>query len=53
MLAVMDAGAYVSCMSSNYNMRARVEEMLVQEEEIKIIAERESYDDLIKRFRLH
>ena len=49
----MDAGAYVSCMSSNYNMRPRVEEMLVQEEEIKIIAERESFDDLIKRFRLH
>jgi len=48
LLAVMSAGAYGFTMSSNYNSRPRVPEVLVAKDRFYIIREREEYDDLIK-----
>jgi diaminopimelate decarboxylase len=48
LLAVMSAGAYGFSMSSNYNSRPRVPEVLVNKDRFYIIREREDYDDLIK-----
>jgi len=48
LLAAMSAGAYGFTMSSNYNSRPRVPEILVSDNQWHIIRERESYDDLIR-----
>jgi diaminopimelate decarboxylase len=48
LLAVMSAGAYGFSMSSNYNSRRRVAEVLVNENQYEIIRARESNDDLIR-----
>lgn len=47
LLAVMSSGAYGFTMSSNYNSRPRVPEVLVDGEQFYIIRQRETYDDLI------
>ncbi|MDP6624926.1 MAG: diaminopimelate decarboxylase [Nitrospinota bacterium] len=48
LLAVMSAGAYGFTMSSNYNSRRRIPEVLVKDEQHYVIRERENYTDLIK-----
>jgi len=48
LLAVMSAGAYGFTMSSNYNSRRRVPEVLVKGDRHYIVRTRESYEDLIK-----
>jgi len=48
LLAVMSAGAYGFVMSSNYNSRARVPEILVKEGQVHVVREREGYEDLIR-----
>lgn len=48
LLAVMGAGAYGFTMSSNYNARPRVAEVLVRGSEYWVIRRRESYEDLIR-----
>jgi diaminopimelate decarboxylase len=48
LLAVMSAGAYGFVMSSNYNSRPRVPEVLVRGKEIHIVRERESLADLVR-----
>jgi diaminopimelate decarboxylase len=48
LLAVMGAGAYGFSMSSNYNSRPRVAEVMAKGNEFFVIRERESYDDLIR-----
>jgi diaminopimelate decarboxylase len=48
LLAVMSAGAYGFTMSSNYNSRPRVAEVLVDGSAFKVIRQRESYDDLVR-----
>ncbi len=48
LLAVMSAGAYGFTMSSNYNSRPRVAEVLVSGGQFKIIRERENYQNLIQ-----
>ena len=48
-LAVMSAGAYGRSMSSNYNSRPRAAEVMVNGSTVTLIAERETYDDLIAR----
>lgn len=48
LLAVMSAGAYGFTMSSNYNSRPRVPEVMVQGAQFAVIRERERYDDLIR-----
>ncbi len=48
LMAVMSAGAYGFSMSTNYNSRPRVAEVLVRDEEMFVIRQRESYEDLIR-----
>jgi len=48
LIAVMGAGAYGFSMSSTYNSRPRVAEVMVKGNEFFIIRERETYNDLIK-----
>ena len=47
LLAIYAAGAYGFVMSSQYNSRPRVAEVLVEGDQFKVIRRRESYDDLI------
>jgi diaminopimelate decarboxylase len=48
LVAVMSAGAYGFAMSSNYNSRPRVPEVLVKDDAFHLIREREQYADLIR-----
>ena len=48
LLAVMSAGAYGFSMSSNYNSRPRVAEVLVRGNEFRVIRRRETLGDLIQ-----
>ncbi|MDH3394079.1 MAG: diaminopimelate decarboxylase, partial [Desulfobulbaceae bacterium] len=48
LLAVMSAGAYGFTMSSNYNTRPRVAEVLVKDDAYHLIRQRENYSDLIR-----
>ena len=48
LLAVMGAGAYGFSMSSNYNSRLRVAEVMVKGKEYFVVRERETYNDLIR-----
>jgi len=48
LLAVLSAGAYGFSMSSNYNSRRRVTEVLVKGAEFNVIKRRETLKDLIK-----
>ncbi len=48
LIAVKSAGAYGFTMSSNYNSRPRVPEIMVKGNKFYIIRERETYSDLIK-----
>ena len=47
-IAVLGAGAYSFSMSSNYNSRPRVAEVLVKNGRAYLIRKRENYSDLIK-----
>lgn len=48
LIAVMSAGAYGFSMSSTYNSRPRVAEVMVKDDRYYIIRERETYEDLAK-----
>jgi diaminopimelate decarboxylase len=48
LLAVRDTGAYGFVMSSNYNMRPRAAEVLVEDGALRLIRRRETFDDLIR-----
>lgn len=48
LLAVLGAGAYGFTMSSNYNSRPRVAEVLVDKNRFSLVRERETYRDLIR-----
>ena len=52
LLAVMGAGAYGFSMSSSYNSRPRVPEVLVRGNDYYIVRERETYNDLVKGEKL-
>lgn len=47
LLAVMSAGAYGMVMSSNYNARRRVPEVMVDGKKFRLIRSRETYDHLL------
>ena len=49
LLAVMSAGAYGMTMSSNYNSRLRAAEVLVYNDDIRLITRRETIEDLVAR----
>ena len=48
LIAVMSSGAYGFTMSSNYNSRPRVAEVMVNGSEFHIVREREKYSDLTR-----
>jgi diaminopimelate decarboxylase len=48
-LAIRNAGAYGFSMSSNYNSRPRPSEVMIIDGEAKLIRERETIDDLLKK----
>lgn len=48
LLAVRTAGAYGFTMSSNYNSRPRVAELLVDGDQVHLIRQRETFQDLFK-----
>jgi diaminopimelate decarboxylase len=48
LLAILSAGAYGFTMSSNYNTRPRVPEVMVRGEEFFVVRERERYEDLVR-----
>ncbi len=48
LVAVMTSGAYGFTMSSNYNSRPRVAEVLVKEDQFHVIRARENYETLIR-----
>ena len=48
LLAICSAGAYGFCMSSNYNTRPRVAEIMVDGKEAHVIRERETLEGLIQ-----
>ncbi len=52
LLAVCSAGAYGFTMSSNYNSRCRVPEVLVKGEGYWLIREREEFEDLVRGERI-
>jgi len=47
-LVIMDTGAYAMSMSSNYNSRPRLFELMIDKQKIHIIREQESFGDLIR-----
>ncbi|MBW2195242.1 MAG: diaminopimelate decarboxylase [Deltaproteobacteria bacterium] len=47
LLAAMSAGAYGFVMSSNYNSRPRVAEVMVKKNQFHVVRKRETYEDLI------
>lgn len=49
LLAVRTAGAYGFTMSSNYNSRPRVAEVLVDKDKMHLIRRRETYEDLLSQ----
>lgn len=48
LLAVRDAGAYGFAMSSNYNMRPRAAEVMVEDGRLRLIRRRETFDDMLR-----
>jgi diaminopimelate decarboxylase len=52
LIAIMSAGAYGFAMSSNYNARPRVAEVLVRDRKFHVIRRREEYKDLIAKERI-
>jgi len=48
LVAVMSAGAYGFSMSTNYNARPRIAEVLVRDDQMFVIRRRERYEDLIR-----
>ena len=48
LLAVRDTGAYGFCMSSNYNLRPRAAEVLVEAGRPRLVRRRESFEDLVR-----
>ena len=52
LVAVMSAGAYGFSMSSNYNSRPRICEVLARGNRFHLIRERENYEDLVRGERI-
>ena len=48
-LAIMSTGAYGSVMSSNYNTRPNLAEVLVYKGKVSILRKRQTIDDLISK----
>jgi diaminopimelate decarboxylase len=51
LLAILTCGAYGMVMSNNYNATARPPEVMVNGQDLYLIRERESYEDLLSKSR--
>jgi diaminopimelate decarboxylase len=51
LLCIFTAGAYGMCMASNYNAMPRPPEVLVSNDDARIIRRRETYEDMIEQER--
>jgi diaminopimelate decarboxylase len=49
LLAILDTGAYGMSITSNYNTRPRAAEVLVEGKKARVVRQRESFEDLIKK----
>ncbi len=49
-LAILNAGAYTSSMSSNYNLRPFVAELLLDEDELKLTRKKQSYEQILENY---
>ena len=47
LFAAMDAGAYCFAMASNYNLRARPAEVLVDSTKVEVIRPRETFEQVV------
>lgn len=47
LIAVMSAGAYASAMSSNYNSRPLIAEVMVDGAEVKTVRRRQTYEEMV------
>jgi diaminopimelate decarboxylase len=47
LIAILDAGAYGASMSSNYNTRPLLPEVLVEDNAARVIRERQRFEDII------
>ena len=52
LLVILDTGAYGACMASNYNMRSRPVELLVEGDTMVTVADKEDLDQLLSRFKM-
>jgi len=52
LLAVMSCGAYGASMSSHYNSRVKIPEVLIHDGKFHIIRERETYEDLVQKEKM-
>ncbi len=52
LLAILDTGAYGAALGSNYNTRGKPAEVLVHERKVRLIREREQFQDQIRLERL-
>ncbi len=48
LVSIFSSGAYGFTMSSNYNSRCKVAEVLVDKDEIRLVRSRETFEDLIR-----
>jgi diaminopimelate decarboxylase len=48
LVAVRDAGAYAFAMASNYNLRPRAAEVLVEDGAARLVRRRETFEDLVR-----
>jgi diaminopimelate decarboxylase len=48
LLAVRDVGAYCFVMASNYNLRPRAAEALIENGAVRLIRRRETFEDLVR-----
>ena len=50
--AVLDTGAYCMAMASNYNLRARPMEVMVDGNSFKVIQDRETFREVVRGFNI-
>ncbi|XP_052768686.1 uncharacterized protein LOC128208963 isoform X2 [Mya arenaria] len=50
LMAVFDVGAYCGSMASNYNMRPRPAEVMVDGKEVKVIRRPDTFDDILRPY---
>jgi diaminopimelate decarboxylase len=48
LLAIRDTGAYGFCMTSNYNLRPRPAEVMMEDGALRLVRRRETFDDLVR-----